>query len=158
MIQSFNQLLESTFNSHLTLLLVSSSLWILLSSLLLWMYIQARGKNKFLQQELDNERKTTNQVKSQFVANISHEIRTPLNAILGHAQLLIHDEDLQGKKRQNLQNILSASEKLSDLINDLLDIASIESDSMTLYNKDFDLTDMLHGLSRLFEKNVQKKV
>ena len=114
------------------------------------------SKNK-VSGELEDAKKNANQVKSLFIANISHEIRTPLNAILGHAQLLTRETNLNSKRLQSINSILNSSEHLSDLINDLLDISSIESNSMTVTTKDFDLSDMLKGLATLFEKRCSQK-
>ena len=115
------------------------------------------AQKKQIKHELEDAKKNANQVKSLFIANISHEIRTPLNAILGHAQLLTREVDLDPKRLDSINSILGSSEHLSDLINDLLDIASIESNSMVVTKKDFDLSDMLKGLSKLFEKRCSQK-
>lgn len=69
--------------------------------------------------------------KSMFLSRTSHELRTPLNAILGFAQLL--EQDLpQGKQRDSVALILSAGQHLLKLMNEVLDIARIESGEMTL--------------------------
>ena len=69
--------------------------------------------------------------KSMFLSRTSHELRTPLNAILGFAQLL--EQDLpQGKQKDSVSLILSAGQHLLKLMNEVLDIARIESGEMTL--------------------------
>lgn len=66
--------------------------------------------------------------KSEFLSRMSHELRTPLNAIIGFSQLLELDiEDFEEKHQSSLQEILSAGKHLLDLINELLDLAAIES-------------------------------
>jgi two-component sensor histidine kinase len=72
-----------------------------------------------------------NLAKSQFLARMSHELRTPLNAVLGFAQLLAteergHNEAAQMRRRR-VQHIQSAGRHLLDLINDVLDLSSLES-------------------------------
>ena len=70
------------------------------------------------------------QAKSKFLARMSHELRTPLNAVLGFAQLLLADEqgfdEAAASRRRRLEHIRSAGQHLLDLINDVLDLASLE--------------------------------
>ncbi|HEX6243010.1 MAG TPA: PAS domain S-box protein [Polyangiales bacterium] len=73
-----------------------------------------------------------NRLKSQFLANMSHELRTPLNAIIGFAELL-HDEKLgavEGGQKEFLRDILTSAQHLLGLINDILDLAKVESGRM----------------------------
>lgn len=69
-------------------------------------------------------------VKSEFLSSVSHELRTPLNAILGYAQLFQYDGNLQAVQKENLQEIRLAGEHLLRLINDVLDLAKIESGNL----------------------------
>jgi len=75
-----------------------------------------------------------NVAKSQFVATISHELRTPLNAILGFSKLLHDGEfgEFDDEQDDVLGDIVSSSEHLRDLIDDILDLAKIEADRMVL--------------------------
>jgi PAS domain S-box-containing protein len=66
------------------------------------------------------------EAKSEFLARMSHELRTPLNAVLGFAQLLQLADDLQPDHREKIGRIHSAGEHLLSLINDVLDISSLE--------------------------------
>jgi PAS domain S-box-containing protein len=70
--------------------------------------------------------------KSEFLASISHELRTPLNAILGFAQLFSMDEQLPAETRSNSHQIVRAGQHLLSLVNDLIDLARIESNKMEL--------------------------
>lgn len=72
--------------------------------------------------------------KSQFLARMSHELRTPLNAVLGFAQLLTNDlaDRLSAQQRQRVDRIHSAGLHLLALIDDVLDLATIESDALPL--------------------------
>jgi len=67
------------------------------------------------------------QAKSDFLARLSHELRTPLNAINGFTQLMLLDPQLQADRRAQLGHVLSAGEHLLSLIDQVLDISSIES-------------------------------
>jgi signal transduction histidine kinase/CheY-like chemotaxis protein len=69
------------------------------------------------------------QAKSRFLARMSHELRTPLNAVIGFTQMLIEEGDATPalKRQRRLANILSAGQHLLSLINDVLDLSSVES-------------------------------
>ncbi len=70
--------------------------------------------------------------KSAFLSSMSHELRTPMNAVLGFAQILEYDEGLNGEQRSHVQEILKGGRHLLDLINDVLDLARIESGRVSL--------------------------
>lgn len=73
-----------------------------------------------------------NQAKSDFLASMSHELRTPMNAILGFAQLMEGDASCSADQRENLQQISKAGWHLLDLINEVLDLARVESGAIKL--------------------------
>ena len=73
-----------------------------------------------------------NRAKSDFLSRMSHELRTPMNAVLGFAQLLSLDDTMPQRQRQSLDHILRAGKHLLHLINDVLDLAHVESGRMTL--------------------------
>ncbi len=73
-----------------------------------------------------------NQAKSEFLSSMSHELRTPLNAILGYAQLFEYDLNLTQQQMTNMREIRKAGDHLLQLINDVLDLAKIESGKMTV--------------------------
>jgi len=68
-----------------------------------------------------------NRAKSEFLSRMSHELRTPMNAILGFSQLLHRNPELDEMARDNLREILTAGRHLLDLINEVLDLARVES-------------------------------
>lgn len=75
---------------------------------------------------------TANRAKSEFLSSMSHELRTPLNAIMGFAQLFDYDSNLQDEQLENIREIRKAGTHLLQLINDVLDLAKIESGKLTL--------------------------
>lgn len=81
--------------------------------------------------------------KSEFLASMSHELRTPLNAILGFSQLFVMDEKLPLETRNNSKQIESAGEHLLSLVNDLIDLARIESGKLDLSMDVIDLKEVV---------------
>ncbi|MDY0012915.1 MAG: PAS domain S-box protein [Rhodocyclaceae bacterium] len=78
------------------------------------------------------EAERANQAKSAFLSGMSHELRTPLNAILGFAQLMGLNRELPPDQRGNLEEILKAGRHLLDLVNEVLDLAKVESGKVEL--------------------------
>ncbi len=80
------------------------------------------------------EAEKANRAKSEFLANMSHELRTPLNAILGFAQMMKYDprHDLAAPQTEHIENILDGGNHLLELVNELLDLAQIEADHVSL--------------------------
>jgi len=115
----------------------------------LLMLEQERQKNMELQE--------ANRHKRDFLAKMSHDIRTPLNAILGYAHLLKRNHDLQNDMRNGLESIESSGKHLRELINDILDISKIESGSEELQNKNFDLKEMIKGISIINQIRCEEK-
>lgn len=94
--------------------------------------------------------------KELFLANISHEIRTPINGISGMASLL--QENLPPQERQvYLQAIKGAADHLKVIINDILDLASIESGKLTLERISFSLRELLEALIATFRIQAREK-
>ncbi len=92
-----------------------------------------------------------NKAKSLFLANMSHEIRTPLNAILGYSQLLHRESSFTEKQLKSLKIIEQSGNHLLGLLNDVLDISKIEAGKMVLNTINFDLNELLKGLSQIFQ-------
>ncbi|WP_437779390.1 ATP-binding protein [Sorangium sp. So ce1097] len=103
------------------------------------------------------EAEAASRAKSAFLANMSHELRTPLNSVLGFAQLMERDRSLGDRQRENLAVICKSGEHLLGLVNDILEMAKIEAGRMTLSDVDFDLHEMLSGLSEMFAVEAQKR-
>jgi len=96
------------------------------------------------------------EAKSTFLANVSHEIRTPLNAINGFISMMLKDETDPRKKKQ-LQTIHEASDILTQLISDILDLSKIESGNMELNFSDFDPRQLFFSVSELYQSRALEK-
>ena len=94
--------------------------------------------------------------KEQFLANISHEIRTPINGIAGIASLLSQNPSLD-EQRKYLDAIRSATENLKVIINDILDVASLESGKIQFEQIGFRLNDIVDGLVATFQYQCDQK-
>lgn len=95
-------------------------------------------------------------IKSQFLANMSHEIRTPLNGIIGVINLLSKTE-LTSKQQTYIDAIISSSNQLMGLINDVLDLSKIEAGKMEFVENEFDLYDLAQSVISIFEHKTTEK-
>lgn len=99
-------------------------------------------------------------MRSDFVAQMSHELRTPLNVVLGFAQLLRRDAQLDADQRSNVEAIRTSGEHLLGLINNVLDSAKLEAGKLELYPAPFDLRAELRTIADMtgiqaVEKNLE---
>jgi signal transduction histidine kinase/CheY-like chemotaxis protein len=103
-------------------------------------------------EELDN----ASQMKSQFLANMSHEIRTPMNAVIGLAYLALKTE-LSAKQRDYVFKIHTAGNSLLGIINDILDFSKIEAGKLDIESTDFNLEDVLRGVTTVTSQKAYDK-
>lgn len=94
--------------------------------------------------------------KEQFLANISHEIRTPINGIAGMASLLSKDQNKE-ERETYLNAIRHSAENLKVIINDILDLAAIESGKLKFETIGFNLADLLPSLISTFKYQAAEK-
>lgn len=97
---------------------------------------------------------SADKLKSSFLANLSHEIRTPLNAIVGFTNLLKEDNISEEETLEYIDIVNKSSENLMDLINDIIDIAKIESGELNMVYEKCDISRMLQELYVLFQKRM----
>ena len=99
------------------------------------------------------EARSANQAKSAFLSSMSHELRTPLNAILGFAQILTSDSlpSTLEQKKEFANHILKSGRHLLTLINEILDLAKVESGTVTLSMEPVALADTLQETRTMVE-------
>lgn len=95
--------------------------------------------------------------KSRFLAAMSHEIRTPMNAILGYAQLLARESSLSAEQQRHLHTLQLAGTRLLALIDDVLDMAKVESGRLQLNPSRCDLHGAMRELAREFGRHAAHK-
>ena len=117
---------------------------------------ELEGKNAELEFARNAAEEASN-AKSLFLANMSHEIRTPLNAVLGYARIIGDDERLPTPLYHGVQTIQRSGRHLLRLINDVLDIARIESGQVEVHHADFDLRGLLQDLAATFQPRCVEK-
>lgn len=96
-------------------------------------------------------------MKSAFLANMSHEIRTPLNAIVGFSDLLAYADDEDDRKKYS-EIIKTNNELLLRLINDILDLSKIESDTITIQLEPLSLNQLLNDVYRITKLRMPEGV
>jgi two-component system, NarL family, sensor histidine kinase BarA len=98
-----------------------------------------------------------NRLKSDFLATMSHELRTPLNSIIGFSEVLSGADQLNERHRRYAGNIQSSGRMLLSMINDILDLAKIESGKMEVRSEDFSIRDVCEGLTNLSRPIAERK-
>ena len=101
--------------------------------------------------------KNANEAKTRFLFNMSHDIRTPMNAIIGFSGLLEKNLQNEEKAKEYLKKIQSSSVLMMTIINQVLEMARIESGTATLRLKAEDLGVIFRDVSSVFESDIRKK-
>ena len=140
-----NATVTPDFSASSNVLIVFPNLYMIIFSLWLGVTVP-QAVSARLQRRLANaleQAEAASRAKSVFLSSMSHELRTPMNAVLGFAQILEFDEGLNGEQRGHVQEILRGGRHLLDLINDVLDLARIESGRVHLDMGKFDIAPVI---------------
>ncbi|MAZ76090.1 MAG: histidine kinase [Micavibrio sp.] len=99
------------------------------------------------------------QLKTDFIANVSYQLRTPLNAIMGFAEILDNQYfgELNEKQKEYTGDIQKAGDKLVHLIDDILDLSTIEAGYLDLVGDDINIFEMLSGIHTITEEWARKE-
>ena len=98
-----------------------------------------------------------NRAKTTFLSNMSHDIRTPMNAIIGFTTIAVSHIDNKDQVRDCLQKVLSSSNHLLSLINDILDMSRIESGKVQIKEQECNISELMHNLVNIIQPQVKAK-
>lgn len=112
---------------------------------------------KALTEQARRKAEEANQAKSEFLSSMSHELRTPMNAILGFAQILEYDDRLNDEQKDSVQEILTGGNHLLELINEVLDLARIESGHLNLSPESVKLLPLVNECFNLIAPLARKR-
>ena len=104
-----------------------------------------------------SERARLERAKSEFVATASHELRSPLTSIKGFIELLERSPDLSERQREFVDIILRSTDRLVELVNDLLDVAKIEADRVELNQRPIDVGEEVREVAELMGPRIADK-
>jgi signal transduction histidine kinase/DNA-binding response OmpR family regulator len=104
-----------------------------------------------------SERARLERLKSEFVATASHELRSPLTSIKGFAELLSRSEALDARQREFVDVIVLSTNRLVDLVNDLLEVARAEAGKIELHRRPVDLGEQVREIATLMQPRLDDK-
>ncbi len=117
---------------------------------------QQREQTQALQDAL-MQAQHANRAKTAFLSNMSHDIRTPMNAIIGFTTIAVSHIDNKDQVRDCLQKVLSSSNHLLSLINDILDMSRIESGKVQINEQECNISELMHNLVNIIQPQVKAK-
>lgn len=104
----------------------------------------------------NEEAKASNRLKTSFLANISHEIRTPLNSVVGFSNLLLEDDITKEVREEYIEHINFNSEKLLQIIGDIIDLSRLESSQIEIRYEETSLNSMIDEIMQDTRKIIKR--
>lgn len=155
--QSSPTLMDYFYNHPIQGILILSTLSALVFFVILLSCLNSiRSKKNKALEKAKLEAEEANASKSRFLSNMSHEIRTPINAITGMSAIAQRSMD-PAIINDCLVKIISSSDHLISIVNDILDMAKIESGKLEIHNEPFSLNELLHSLTSMNENAMLQK-
>ena len=146
--------------SYWIMCIVVSYVFSLLMATVFYLIFSKKYRERQYEAELEKsaeQAKKANEAKTRFLFNMSHDIRTPMNAIVGFSGLLEKNLQNEKKAKEYLGKIQSSSNLLLMIINQVLEMARIESGTAVLQLKAEDMDALFHRVNTVFEEDVRKK-
>ena len=146
--------------SYWIMCIVISCVFSLLIATVFYLISSKKHRERQYEAELEKsaeQAKNANEAKTRFLFNMSHDIRTPMNAIVGFSGLLEKNLQNERKAKEYLEKIQSSGNLLLRIINQVLEMARIESGTAVLQLKAEDMDALFHRVNTVFEEDVRKK-
>ena len=146
--------------SYWIMCIVISYVFSLLIATVFYLIFSKKYRERQYEAELEKsakQAKNANEAKTRFLFNMSHDIRTPMNAIVGFSGLLEKNLQNEKKAKEYLGKIQSSSNLLLMIINQILEMARIESGTAVLQLKAEDIDALFHRVNTVFEEDIRKK-
>ena len=146
--------------SYWIMCIVISYVFSLLIATVFYLIFSKKHRERQYEAELEKsaeQAKNANEAKTRFLFNMSHDIRTPMNAIVGFSGLLEKNLQNEKKAKEYLGKIQSSSNLLLMIINQILEMARIESGTAVLQLKAEDMDALFHRVNTVFEEDIRKK-
>ena len=140
--------------------IVGSYIFSLMIAIIFYQIFSKKYREKQYAEELQRsaeQAKSANEAKTRFLFNMSHDIRTPMNAIMGFSSLLEKNLKNEKKAKEYLEKIQSSGNLLMTIINQVLEMARIESGAAVLNQKAEDLGELFRSVNTVFESDVRNK-
>ena len=117
---------------------------------------EAMAQNQLLADALA-QAQHANVAKTNFLSSMSHDIRTPMNAIIGFTSMALRHFDNQAQVKDSLEKVLSSSNHLLGLINDILDMSRIDSGRVEIQEQECNLSELVHSLIHIIQPQITAK-
>ena len=104
----------------------------------------------------NSEAETSNRLKTSFLANISHEIRTPLNSVIGFSNLLLAEDLTKETKEEYIDHINHNSEKLLQIIGDIIDLSRLESSQMEITYEETSVSEIINEVIEETRRSIKR--